>query len=61
MSRTVDVNLIVNRIVEANRGRGNNARESIRNQFERLTLGLAEYERQQVAWLVNFRLSSVVL
>jgi hypothetical protein len=61
MSRTVDVNLIVNRIVEANRGRDNNARESIRNQFERLTLGLAEYERQQVAWLVNFRLSSVVL
>ncbi|HOB74475.1 MAG TPA: hypothetical protein PKG54_08110 [Phycisphaerae bacterium] len=61
MSRTVDVNLIVNQIVEANRGRDNNARESIRNQFERLTLGLAEYERQQVAWLVNFRLSSVVL
>ncbi len=61
MSRSVDVNLIATQIIEANAGRDKNARDVWRKQFERLTLGLAEYERQQVAWLVNFRLASPVL
>lgn len=61
MSRSVDVNLIVNQIIEANRGRDNRTHETIQTRFERLTLGLAEYERQQVAWLVNFRLAAAVL
>lgn len=63
MSRVVDVNIIASQIIEACHNRHENrAREhDIRHDFERLTLGLAEYERQQVAWLVNFRLASPVL
>ncbi len=65
MSRSVDVNSIANQIVEAapakEKRRDTEARVAIRNHFERLTAGLAEYERQQVAWLVNFRLAAPVL
>jgi hypothetical protein len=65
MSRSVDVNMIANQILEASGGsdrdRNNARREAIQFQFERLTMGLAEYERQEVAWMVNFRLAATVL
>ncbi len=65
MSRSVDANLIANQIIEAAGGRhktwDKTSREVVQTQFDRLTMGLAEYERQQVAWLVNFRLSAPVL
>lgn len=61
MSRAVDVNFIANQIIDAARG-SQAGRETIaRSYFERLTHGLAEYEREQVAWLVNFHLASPVL
>lgn len=65
MSRSVDANLIANQILDTiskHEKAGDKARrEAIRIQFERLTLGLAEYERHKVAWLVNFRLAAPVL
>lgn len=61
MSRECDVNLIANQIVESSNCREMAGRETVRRHFERLTHGLAEYERQQVAWLVNFRLAAPVL
>lgn len=60
MSRHVDINLIAHLIVESTTP-GCVCRDSVQRQYERLTLGLVEYERQQVAWLVNFKLSSPVL
>jgi hypothetical protein len=61
MSRAVDINFIANQIIDATRG-SKLAREAVaRSHFERLALGLAEYEREQVAWLVNFRLAAPVL
>lgn len=65
MSRSLDVNLIANQIVEVTSQQSKSwdaiRRETVRSHFERLTLGLAEYERQEVVWLVNFRLASPVL
>jgi len=65
MSRSLDANLIANQILDTtggcDKGRDNARREAIQIQFERLTLGLAEYERHKVAWLVNFRLAAPVL
>ena len=65
MSRSIDINLIANQILETTGGHGQGwdktRREAIQMQFERLTFGLAEYERQEVAWMVNFRLAAPVL
>jgi hypothetical protein len=65
MSRSLDANLIANQIVDTTgrqqQGWDKPRREAVRFQFERLTLGLAEYERQRVVWLVNFRLAAPVL
>ena len=60
MSRDCDVNLIANQIVQAT-GENKSAGDGVQSQFERLTMGLAEYERQQVARAVNFRLAAAVL
>ena len=61
MFRDVDVNLIAYQIVATTTGRDKGMGEAVRSQFERLTRGLVEYERQRVAWLVNFRLAAPVL
>lgn len=61
MSRMVDVNFIAGQIVEGFQRWGAAHHEKVVRDFERLTFGLAEYERAQVAWLVNFRLSAPVL
>lgn len=65
MSRSLDANLIAHQILQSTDTCGQSGdktrREAIRVQFERLTFGLAEYERHQVAWLVNFRLSAPIL
>jgi hypothetical protein len=65
MSRSIDVNLIANQILETTGGNGKKwdhiQREAIQFQLERLTYGLAEYERQKVARMVNFRLAEPVL
>jgi len=65
MSRSIDINFIANQILESTgdtgKGSDKTRREAIQSQFERLTFGLAEYERQEVAWLVNFRLAATVL
>jgi hypothetical protein len=61
MSREVDVNVIASQIVQAAGGWGKDAQDVVKVHFDRLTIGLAEYERQQVAWLVNFRLAAPVL
>lgn len=61
MSRSVDVDFIANQIVEAVGGPDRTSRDRVKSNFERLTFGLAEYERQKVVWLVNFRLASAVL
>jgi hypothetical protein len=65
MSRSVDANFIAHQILQSTDGCGQSGdktrREAIQAQFERLTLGLAEYERHQIAWLVNFRLSAPIL
>ncbi len=65
MSRSIDINLIANQILETTGGNAKGwdktRREAIQLQFERLTFGLAEYERQEVAWMVNFRLAAPVL
>ena len=65
MSRSIDINFIANQILETTGGIGKTSdkirREAIQLQFERLTSGLVEYERQEVAWMVNFRLAAPVL
>lgn len=61
MSRITDVHSIAGQIVDVNPGAGLANSESIVRRFQQLTFGLAEYERDQVAWLVNFRLASPVL
>jgi hypothetical protein len=61
MSRMIDANFIACQIIEGTCGQGAAHREEIVRDFERLTFGLAAYERDQVAWLVNFRLSAPVL
>ncbi|MEP0843154.1 MAG: hypothetical protein HRF43_10640 [Phycisphaerae bacterium] len=61
MSRIVDVNFIAGQIIEAARGSKRVTREVLIELYRRLTFGLAEYEREQVAWLVNFRLAEAVL
>jgi hypothetical protein len=61
MSRDIDVNLIVNQIIDATRGSQLGREAVAKRYYERLTLGLAEYEREQVAWMVNFRLAAPVL
>ncbi len=61
MSRDVDVNLIANQIIDAIRDSQTARETAAKCYYDRLTMGLAEYEREQVAWLVNFRLAAPVL
>ncbi|NLX15294.1 MAG: hypothetical protein GXY44_16825 [Phycisphaerales bacterium] len=61
MSRFIDANLIASLILEAVRYVAPNGMNvALAGQMKRYTYGLTEYEREEVANMVRFRLATVV-
>ncbi len=63
MSRVADANLFADQVLYVARFVGFDAgsAEAIIHAFDRCTYGLTDYERNQVAGVVNFRLARAVL